>query len=100
MITLHHYLILSLALFVLGAIGVVIRRNVLIMFMSVELMLNAVNIVLLAFSKWNGRDDGHVMVLFVLAIAAAEAAVGLGIVIAMYRNKQTVYSDDMKVLKG
>ena len=99
-ITLQHYLFLSVALFTIGAIGVVVRRNALIIFMSIELMLNAVNVAILAFSRWNAVVDGQVLVFFVLAIAAAEAAVGLGIVVAMFRNKATVYVDDMKMLRG
>ena len=99
-ITLQHYLFLSVALFTIGAIGVVVRRNALIIFMSIDLMLNAVNVAILAFSRWNAVVDGQVLVFFVLAIAAAEAAVGLGIVVAMFRNKATVYVDDMKMLRG
>ncbi len=100
MITVHHYLLLSIALFVIGAIGVVTRRNALIIFMSIELMLNAVNIAFLAFARWNLLIEGKMIVLFVLAVAAAEAAVGLGIVISIYRNRQTVYVDEMRLLKG
>ena len=97
---LHHYIALSLILFAIGAIGVVVRRNVLIVFMSVELMLNAVNIAILAFTRWTGMVEGKVIVFFVLAVAAAEAAVGLGIVIAVFRNRNTVYLDDLKLLRG
>jgi NADH-quinone oxidoreductase subunit K len=99
-ITVHHYLMLSIILFVIGAIGVVTRRNALIIFMSIELMLNAVNIAFLAFARWNLLIEGKMIVLFVLAVAAAEAAVGLGIVISIYRNRQTVYVDEMRLLKG
>jgi len=91
---------LSIILFVIGAIGVVTRRNALIIFMSIELMLNAVNIAFLAFARWNLLIEGKMIVLFVLAVAAAEAAVGLGIVISIYRNRQTVYVDEMRLLKG
>jgi NADH-quinone oxidoreductase subunit K len=100
MITVHHYLVLSIALFTIGIIGVVTRRNILIIFMSIELMLNAVNVAFLAFARFNLLIEGAMMVLFVLAAAAAEAAVGLGIVISIYRNKQTVYTDEMKLLRG
>ena len=100
MITLQHYLALSLLLFTIGMIGVVVRRNVLIIFMSIELMLNAVNIVFLAFSRWTLIADGQLIVFFVLAVAAAEAAVGLGIVIALFRNKPTVSVDDITLLRG
>jgi len=99
-ITVHHYLMLSIILFVIGAIGVVTRRNALIIFMSIELMLNAVNIAFLAFARWNLLIEGKMIVLFVLAVAAAEAAVGLGIIISIYRNRQTVYVDEMRLLKG
>lgn len=99
-ITLQHYLVLSLVLFTIGTIGVVVRRNALIIFMSIELMLNAANIAFLAFSRWLGLADGQLIVFFVLAVAAAEAAVGLGIVVAVFRNKKTVYVDDLRLLKG
>lgn len=100
LITVHHYLILAIVLFTIGAIGVVVRRNVLIIFMSIELMLNAVNIVFLAFARFNLLIEGKMIVLFVLAVAAAEAAVGLGIVISLYRNRQTLYVDEMTMLRG
>lgn len=99
-ITLTHYLILSFILFIIGAIGVVIRRNALIVFMSIELMLNAANIALIAFSRWQLIPDGQVVAFFVMAVAAAEAAIGLAIVIALFRNRETVYLDDIKLLKG
>lgn len=99
-ITLTHYLILSFILFIIGTIGVVIRRNALIVFMSIELMLNAANIALVAFSRWQLISDGQVLAFFVMAVAAAEAAVGLAIVIALFRNRETVYLDDIKLLKG
>lgn len=99
-ISLQHYLAVSLVLFTIGTIGVVVRRNALIIFMSIELMLNAVNIVFLAFSRWLGIADGQLIVFFVLAVAAAEAAVGLGIVVAVFRNKATVDVDDLRLLKG
>lgn len=100
MITVHHYLVLSIVLFTIGIIGVVTRRNILIIFMSIELMLNAVNVSFLAFARFNLLLEGTIIVLFVLAVAAAEAAVGLGIVVSIYRNKQTVYADQMRLLKG
>jgi len=100
MITVHHYLLLSIAMFSIGVIGVVTRRNVLIIFMSIELMLNAVNIAFLAFARWNLLMEGKMIVLFVLAVAAAEAAIGLGIIVAIFRNKQTVYVDEMRLLRG
>lgn len=99
-ITLTHYLVLSLALFTIGAIGVVVRRNALIVFMSIELMLNAANLALVAFSRWQLIPDGQIVAFFVMAVAAAEAAIGLAIVIALFRNRETVYLDDIKLLKG
>ena len=100
MITLNHYLVLALLLFSIGVFGVVARRNLLIIFMSIELMLSSVNLVFLSFSRFLGQVDGQVFVLFVLVVAAAEAAVGLGIIVALFRNRQTVYVDEVKILRG
>lgn len=100
MITLNHYLILAALLFCIGVFGVVIRRNLLIIFMSIELMLSSVNLVFLAFARFLGSADGHIWVFMVLTVAAAEAAVGLGIIVALFRNKQTVYVDEVRELKG
>lgn len=100
MITLNHYLILALVLFSIGIFGVVARRNVLIIFMSIELMLSAVNLVFLAFARHLGTMEGHVWVFMVLTVAAAEVAVGLGIIVALFRSKETVYVDEVKELKG
>ena len=94
-----HYMILSAALFMIGVFGVVTRRNIIIIFMSIELILNAVNINLMAFSLQWGNSVGQVFTLFVIAVAAAEAAVGLGIILAFYRNKETVNIDEMNVMK-
>lgn len=94
------YLILSSALFSIGAYGVIARRNVLIVLMSLEIMLNAVNIALAAFAKHRGSMDGQVLFLMVLAVAAAEVAVGLSIVIAMFRTRRSVDSADVTTLKG
>jgi NADH-quinone oxidoreductase subunit K len=99
MLSIEHYLILSLALLAIGVAGVLIRRNVIIMLMSIELILNAVNINLIAFSRMHGSVDGQVFAIFVIAAAAAEAAVGLGIILAFFRNRETVNSDDMDLLK-
>ena len=94
-----YYMILSAALFMIGVFGVVTRRNIIIIFMSIELILNAVNINLMAFSlQWN-NSVGQVFTLFVIAVAAAEAAVGLGIILAFYRNKETINIDEMNVMK-
>lgn len=99
-ITLQHYLILSVALFAIGATGVVVRRNILVIFMSIELMLAAVNIALLAFSRWTLLPEGEVVVFFVMAVMAAEAAVGLALVVALFRLRRTVMVDEMKLLRG
>jgi NADH-quinone oxidoreductase subunit K len=98
-ITPAHYLVLSAALFAIGLIGVLVRRNLIIVFMSIELMLNAVNINLVAFSRDWQHAVGQVFAIFVIAVAASEAAVGLGIIIAFYRNKETVNIDEMTVMK-
>ena len=94
------YLLLSAALFMIGVAGVVTRRNIIVVFMSIELMLNAVNINLMAFGQRWGNATGQVFTLFVIAVAAAEAAVGLGIILALYRNKDTINVDEMDVLKS
>ena len=90
---------LALALFIIGVIGVVTRRNVIVILMSIELILNAVNINLVAFSRLYGDVAGQVFALFIIADAAAEAAVGLGIIIAFFRNRETVLEDEMDLLK-
>ena len=100
MITLNHYLILAVLLFCIGVFGVVVRRNLLIIFMSIELMLSSVNLVFVAFSRYLNSLDGHVWVFMVLTVAAAEAAVGLGILVALFRDKPTLYVDEVKNLKG
>jgi NADH-quinone oxidoreductase subunit K len=94
-----HYMMLSAALFMIGVFGVVTRRNIIIIFMSIELILNAVNINLMAFSLQWGNSVGQVFTLFVIAVAAAEAAVGLGIILAFYRNKETINIDEMNVMR-
>ncbi len=98
-VPLPYYLALSAILFTIGAIGVLSRRNVIVVFMSIELMLNSVNLTLVSFSAFLGDITGQALVFFVMAVAAAEAAVGLAIVIAVYRNKQTVHIDDINILK-
>jgi len=90
MITLNHYLMVSGLLFALGMAGIVMRRNLLVILMALEMNLNAANLALIAFSKYNQRVDGQVLVFFVIAIAAAEVAVGLAIIVALYRRRQTV----------
>lgn len=99
MITPAHYLVLSASLFAIGLIGVLVRRNLIIVFMAIELMLNAVNINLVAFSQQWQNAVGQVFAIFVVAVAAAEAAVGLGIILAFYRNKETINIDEMTILK-
>jgi len=98
-ITPTHYLLLSMALFTIGLAGVMTRRNIIIVFMSIELMLNAVNINLVAYSAQVQNLVGQVFAIFVIAVAAAEAAVGLGILLAFYRNKETVNIDEMNLMK-
>lgn len=98
-IPLNYYLILSAIFFVIGAVGVLTRRNAIIIFMSIEMMLNAVNLTFVAFSSFLGDTAGQIFVFFIMAVAAAEAAVGLAIVLALYRNKQTVYVDKVNILK-
>ena len=94
------YLItLSAALFTIGALGVLVRRNIIIIFMSIELILNAVNINLVAFSAQLQNVVGQVFAVFVIAVAAAEAAVGLGIILAFYRNKESVNIDEMNLMR-
>ncbi|MFY9751882.1 MAG: NADH-quinone oxidoreductase subunit NuoK [Candidatus Acidiferrales bacterium] len=99
MIPASHYLLLSLALFAIGAVGVLARRNVIVILMSIELILNAVNINLVAFSRMYGSVDGQIFAIFIMAVAAAEAAVGLGILLALFRNRETVLADDLDILK-
>ena len=98
-ITPTHYVLLSAALFMVGVFGVLTRRNIIIVFMSIELILNAVNINLMAFSLQWQNSIGQVFTLFVIAVAAAEAAVGLGIILAFYRNKETINIDEMNVMR-
>ena len=99
MITPTHYMVLSAALFTVGTVGVLVRRNIIIIFMSIELILNAVNINLVAFSNQLHNAVGQVFVVFIIAVAAAEAAVGLGIILAFYRNKETVNIDEMNLMR-
>ncbi len=98
-IPLSYYLGLSAILFAIGVAGVLTRRNAIVVFMCIELMLNSVNLTLIAFSAYLGDITGQVLVFFAMAVAAAEAAVGLAIVIALYRNRQTVNIDEINILK-
>jgi NADH-quinone oxidoreductase subunit K len=99
MLPVSHYLILSLALFIIGVVGVLTRRNVIVILMSIELILNAVNINLVVFSRLYGDAAGQAFAVFIITDAAAEAAVGLGIIIAFFRNRETVLADEMDLLK-
>ena len=99
MITLNHYLILSVALFVLGFSGVILRRNLLVILMCIELMLNAVNLSFIAFSRFHGDPQGQIASFFIIVLAAAEAAVGLAIIILIFRRRGSVQSSDLKDLK-
>ena len=99
MIPLTWYLILSGILFSIGAVGVLIRRNAIVIFMCIELMLNAVNLAFITFSRQLNSMDGQIFVFFIMTVAAAEAAVGLAIIIAIYRNKATVNVDDINLMK-
>jgi NADH-quinone oxidoreductase subunit K len=94
-----HYLALSAIVFAIGAMGVVLRRNVLIIFMSVELMLNAANLAFVAGARAHGSMDGQTIVFFVMTVAAAEAAVGLAVILALFRNRQTVNADEIGLLR-
>lgn len=99
MVATHHYLILGAALFTIGVVGVLTRRNIMIILMSIELMMNAVNINLIAFSRHFEHVTGQVFAIFVIVVAAAEAAVGLGIVIAMFKNKETMNINEIDLMK-
>ncbi len=99
MIELHHYLIVSGLLFTVGLAGVVARRNALIIYMSLELMLNAANLALVAFSRFTGNLNGQVFVFFVITVAAAEVSLGLALIVALYRRRQTTHVEDLTTLK-
>lgn len=100
MIPLDWYIWLATALFCIGVYGFLSRRNIIIVLMSIELMLNAVNISLVAFSHYMNDIQGHILTFFVITVAAAEAAIGLAIIISLFRNKETTFVDDMTELKG
>jgi NADH-quinone oxidoreductase subunit K len=98
-IGLQEYLVVSLLLFCLGLLGVIVRRNLLIIYMSLELMLNAANLALVAFSRFTNNLDGQVFVFFVITVAAAEVSVGLALIVALYRKRQTAHVEDLTTLK-
>ena len=97
--TLSQYLLVSGALFAIGLLGVIVRRNLLIIYMSLELMLNAANVALVAMSRFNGNLDGQVMVFFIITVAAAEVSVGLALIVALYRKRQTSDVADLATMK-
>jgi len=98
--TLNSYLFVSVALFAIGLLGVLIRRNTLVVFMCLELMLVASTLALVAFSRFNGTMDGNVFVFFILTVAAAEVAVGLALIVALFRKRQTIQIDQLNTLKN
>ncbi|MGC9999996.1 MAG: NADH-quinone oxidoreductase subunit NuoK [Bryobacteraceae bacterium] len=98
-VTTAHYLVLSAALLLIGTLGILLRRNVVVIMMSIELILNAVNVNLVAFSGHLKTLNGQIFAIFVITVAVAEAAVGLGILIALFRNKETVLVDEIDLLK-
>jgi len=100
MVPLNWYLLLSAAVFSIGVFGFLGRRNIIIMFLSIELMLNGVNISLIAFSHYLQDLRGQILVFFIIAVAAAEAAIGLVLIIALFRNKPTVHVDEMNEMSG
>ncbi len=99
-LALNWYLSLSAVLFVIGVLGVLLRRNAIVIFLSIELMLNAANLALVAFSQTFGDVNGQILVFFVMSVAAAEAAVGLAIIIALFRNKETVNVNEINLFRG
>ena len=98
-VTLEHYLVVSAALFCLGVLGVIMRRNLIVMYMSLELMLNAANLALVAFSRFQNNLHGQIMVFFIITVAAAEVAVGLALIVALYRKRQTAHVEDLTSMK-
>jgi NADH-quinone oxidoreductase subunit K len=96
---LEHYLVVSAVLFALRLLGVLVRRNLLVIYMSLELMLNAANLALVAFSRFNNNLDGQVFVFFIITVAAAEVAVGLALIVALYRKHQTAHVEDLTLMK-
>ena len=99
MVPLSWYLVLSAALFAIGVAGVLVRRNLIVVFMAIEIMLNAVNLSFVAFARQHGHEDGQVIVFFVMAVAAAEAGVGLAIFIQLFRARETLNADEVSTLR-
>lgn len=100
MVSIEYYILLALVMFFLGLFGALFRRNLIMVMMSIELMLNAVNLVFIAASRSLGQLDGEIMVLFVITVAACEAAIGLAMVIALFRRSGTVHTDFLRLLRG
>lgn len=100
MIPLEHCIILSTIIFTIGVVGFILRRNILIVLMSLELMLNAVNLNLISFSYYTKSLSGQIFTIFIITVAAAEAAIGLAILVALYRNKPSVKKDDFNIMRG
>src|SRR5512134_3454283 len=96
---LEHYLIVSALLFCLGVLGVIMRRNLLVMYMSLELMLNSANLALVGFSRFNNTLNGQILVFFIITVAAAEVAVGLALIVALYRKRQSAHVEDLTSMK-
>jgi len=96
---LQNYLTVSILLFCLGLLGVILRRNLLVIYMSLELMLNAANLALVSFSRFNDRLDGQVLVFFIITVAAAEVAVGLALIVALYRKRRSAHVEDLTSMK-
>jgi NADH-quinone oxidoreductase subunit K len=96
---LEHYLIVSMLLFGIGLLGVIIRRNILVIYMSLELMLNAGNLALVAFSRFHNNLNGQIIVFFIITVAASEVAVGLALIVALYRRRQTTHVEDLATLR-
>ena len=96
---LHHYLFVSFMLFSLGLLGVIMRRNLIVIYMSLELMLNAANLALVSFSRFNGKLDGQVLVFFIITVAAAEVAVGLALIVALFRKRHSAHVEDLTSMK-
>ena len=96
---LEHYLVVSALLFALGLLGVIVRRNLLVIYMSLELMLNSANLALVSFSRFNDNLNGQVLVFFIITVAAAEVAVGLALIVALYRKHQSAHVEDLTSMK-
>ena len=96
----EHYLVVSGLLFSLGLLGVIMRRNLLVIYMCLELMLNAANLALVAMSRFNGNLDGQIVVFFIITVAAAEVAVGLALIVALYRKRRTAHVEDLTTMKN